>query len=224
MPNWSRTTSPISSSDNLPPAHVGAGAGIALVSRAHLAMQSTVQKKSALLAAGQLIALGVLFVWTSNQALAQPITNRPSCLNNLRQLGQCFRFWSMEHGDRFPFNVSTNEGGTREVRIIRTNDLAADPVPHLLALTNTMALTTPLLLVCPQDHSKHPASSLELVHQENVTYRLYVGTNVGPSHPKEPLAVCPIDGNILYCDGTVKQGSKSKGEENDVGFRPPFSR
>jgi hypothetical protein len=37
----------------------------------------------------------------------------------------------------------------------------------------------------------------------NVTYRLRSGTNIGDTHPREILAVCPVDGNTLYCDGTV---------------------
>jgi hypothetical protein len=59
----------------------------------------------------------------------------------------------------------------------------------------------PLLLACPQDGSKRAASNWVNLGSENVTYRLRSGTNVSDTNPHEILAVCPIDGNILYCDG-----------------------
>ncbi len=36
---------------------------------------------------------------------------QPSCVNNLKMVGLCFRMWAMDNGGQFPFNVSTNAGG-----------------------------------------------------------------------------------------------------------------
>ncbi len=35
-----------------------------------------------------------------------------SCANNLKQIGVAFKTWALDHNDQFPFNVSTNSGGT----------------------------------------------------------------------------------------------------------------
>src|SRR5690606_32850673 len=38
-----------------------------------------------------------------------------SCVNQLKQIGLAFRIWSADNGDQFPFNVSTEKGGTLEL-------------------------------------------------------------------------------------------------------------
>src|ERR1035441_9814531 len=39
-----------------------------------------------------------------------------SCQNNLKQIGLSLRTWAIDNDGQFPFNVSTNAGGTREPR------------------------------------------------------------------------------------------------------------
>ena len=34
------------------------------------------------------------------------------CANNLKEIGIAFKTWALDHNDQFPFNVSTNSGGT----------------------------------------------------------------------------------------------------------------
>ena len=79
--------------------------------------------------------------------------------------------------------------------------------PHFSAAvyTNDGELTVPLLLICPQDHSKQAAANWESLRAENITCRFHFGTNVSDANPHEILAVCPIDGNVLYCDGHVEE-------------------
>src|SRR5207247_1423859 len=40
--------------------------------------------------------------------------NRISCLNNLKQIGAASHLFANEHGDKFPVEVSTNQGGSLE--------------------------------------------------------------------------------------------------------------
>ena len=49
-------------------------------------------------------------------ALARAKTRAQSiaCVNNLKQIGLACRMWAADNGDQFPFNVSTNKGGTLE--------------------------------------------------------------------------------------------------------------
>jgi hypothetical protein len=130
-----------------------------------------------------------------------PIT----CEKNLRELGLVFRTWSMEHNLRLPFNVSTNEGGSRELSGTGPDGFATNSVPTFQAMTNVEEFTSTLLLVCPHDRSKKPAHDLSNFGTENLSYRLRVGTNVDFQHEGEILLVCPIEGNTLYCDGKVRK-------------------
>ena len=72
-------------------------------------------------------------------------------------------------------------------------------------------LNTPIVLICPKDRSKKPAASFESLTTSSVTYRLRSGTNVADTNPREVLMVCPIDGNTLYCDGTVEEPTLKAG-------------
>jgi hypothetical protein len=74
---------------------------------------------------------------------------------------------------------------------------------YLKNMTGELGLTTPLLLICPQDKSKRVAVGWTNLQPKNISYRFRSGIKVSPDNPREILAVCPIDGNILYCDGSV---------------------
>jgi len=74
-------------------------------------------------------------------------------------------------------------------------------------------LTVPLLLVCPQDSSKSAAVDWSNLGLENISYKFTASYKIIPDS-KEILAVCPVDGYILYCDGTVldKDGKTPKAD------------
>ncbi len=62
------------------------------------------------------------------------------------------------------------------------------------------------LLVCPGDFPRQAAPDFATLRPENVTYRLRTGDTVTETAPEEVVGVCPIDGNTLYCDGSVVDG------------------
>jgi prepilin-type processing-associated H-X9-DG protein len=130
---------------------------------------------------------------------AQHIT----CVNNLKQIGLAFRVWSGDNQDQYPFNRSTNAGGTREFCALDKDGFDRHTILHLLVMSNE--LSTPKILFCPQDRAKHAATNWADLTLANVTYRLRSGANVNETNPQAILAVCPVDGNILYCDGSVKE-------------------
>jgi len=39
----------------------------------------------------------------------------------------------------------------------------------------------------------------------NLSYQLRTGTNINDNHPEEILAVDPINGIVLHCDGSVER-------------------
>jgi hypothetical protein len=153
------------------------------------------------------LVIGALLLPALSQARRaaqwQRQTYRSDCENNLQQTGLSFKVWSLEHGDRFPFNVSTNSGGTLELCRPGPDGFDNNAIAHFLAVSKE--LSTPNFLVCPKDHSKHAASSFEDIGPNNITYQLRTGTNINGENPQEVLVVCPVDGNTLYCDGNVRK-------------------
>ena len=157
------------------------------------------------------LALGYLNIICSLVLLAMVLPNLPKtrrmpqrtgCQYNLRQIGLAFKVWALEHNDQFPFNVSTNSGGTLELCTRGNDGFEQNPLPHFLLISNE--LTTPEFLVCPNDRGKHAASDFASLGLVNVTYRLRTGTNVNADNPQEVLLFCPVHGNALYCDGNVR--------------------
>jgi hypothetical protein len=144
----------------------------------------------------------------------KPRLQRASCVNNLKQIGLAFRVWAGDHGNKYPFNVSTNAEGTSEFCVIAMDNFDSNVALHLQVMANE--LRTPKILICPKDSSKIPAANFDSLRAENVTYKLR--TNFTNTNAKEILMVCPIDGNILYSDGTVK-GDETGFDDTD-GHHP----
>jgi hypothetical protein len=124
-----------------------------------------------------------------------------NCVNNLQQTGLVLRQWALDHGDKFPFQVSTNAGGTAEHCAATADGFEVDAPRHLQALSNELGTT--MILVCPQDRSKTPASDFAHLSVSNVTYLLRASPGLSPSSPADILMFCPVDGNALCCDGSV---------------------
>ncbi len=128
------------------------------------------------------------------------------CQNNLRQIGLAMKVWALERNDQYPFNVSTNSGGSLELCSRGPDGFEIDPVPHLMVISKELSSTE--FLVCPGDSGKHPAAGFASLRPENVSYQLRTGTNINSDNPQEILAVCPVHGNVLYCDGNVRAKPK----------------
>ena len=112
----------------------------------------------------------------------------------------------MDNDDKFPFNVSTNAGGTLEFCAKGSDGFDRNAARHFQVMSNELG--TPKILVCPQDKARKPSADFANFQAGNVTYQLRSGTNLSEATPREVLIMCPVDGNILYCDGTVVEGKK----------------
>jgi hypothetical protein len=131
----------------------------------------------------------------ADERYVQPVT----CVNNLKQIGLGFRIWAADHNDKNPFEVSTNAGGVMELVTVK-DGLRQNGYLIFQCMSNE--LTVPLLLVCPQDKRKQPAKDWASLRESNVSYVFPASNDV--------LVVCPIDGNVLYSDGTVLEKRTGK--------------
>lgn len=77
-------------------------------------------------------------------------SGKMTCVNNLKQIGLSFRTWALDNGDKYPMEVAMTNGGTR--------DLINGPAfVHFLVMSNE--LSTPKVLVCPEDSEKSNATT-----------------------------------------------------------------
>jgi hypothetical protein len=134
---------------------------------------------------------------------AQP--QRANCVNNLKMIDLALRVWEGNHNDDFPWNVSTNAGGVKELIGLDENNLITNAWRVFEVMSNE--LSDPAALVCSNDIKKAPARDFGNLTASNVTYRIHVIPTLTPGQTidlKSPLIICPTDGNVLYYDESIK--------------------
>jgi competence protein ComGC len=100
-----------------------------------------------------IIAAFVIIAAVLLPALARPHrrSSHIGCVNNQKQIGIAFRVWSGDNNDKYPMLVSTNQGGSMELA------LAGDVIATFQVMSNE--LSTPKVLVCPNDSSRQYATN-----------------------------------------------------------------
>lgn len=101
---------------------------------------------------------------------------RVNCVNNLKQCGLAFRIWEGDNGDKYPMDVSTTSGGTREFAD------GADTFRHFQVMSNE--LSTPKILICPNDTR---TAAYDFKHFRNVNVSYFVGLDADESQPQRLL-------------------------------------
>ncbi len=89
-------------------------------------------------------------------ARAKARAQRISCTSNLKQVGLSYRLYSNDHGDKFPFEVSTTDGGTKGTGLPGANNNGGTGIGIYRSLSNE--LVTPKVLICNSDGGKVKAS------------------------------------------------------------------
>lgn len=146
-----------------------------------------------------------LLVGCEREQQDKRIPQKINCVNNLKQIGIAFSLWPRDHGGQYPFNLSTNAGGTLEFCARDKDGFDTNACLHFMVMAGEDYLRVPWLLVCPQDRTKKAATNWTNLNPENITYRLRTGTNINEATTQAIIVVCPVDGNVLYCDGTVAE-------------------
>jgi competence protein ComGC len=92
-------------------------------------------------------------------------SSRIGCANCMKQIGLAFRSWSLDNNEHFPMQVSVSNGGTMEL-------VASGVVyPHFQVMSNE--LSTPKILLCPQDTKRSYATNFAIdLTDGNLSYFL----------------------------------------------------
>jgi len=116
-------------------------------------------------------------------ALARAFARSPTvtCLNNLKYLSLAARMWSNGHSERFPWMLSTNEGGTREFQP------SAEVFRHFDVLSND--LINWKMLCCPADEQRvRKGSIVSDVPLANTNISYFVGLDADERFPQRFLS------------------------------------
>src|SRR5580765_356934 len=89
---------------------------------------------------------------------------RVICLTNLKQIELGFDLFAGDHHQKFPMQVSTTEGGSREY--LASEDL----FKHFTAVSEQ--LVTPRMLTCPVDPLKQRVTDFSRLRNQNISYFL----------------------------------------------------
>ena len=178
---------------------VGRGSCRAVISREVWAWQEPRPTGSAARAAFTLLELMlVMLIIAILAALLLPAlekakarAKRIECVSQLRQVGNAFQMFAHDHGSAFPFQVSTNEGGSRE--FVQGGFALGDnfyfAYRHFQVISNELGL--PRLLVCPADRGRTNAPGFPVLRNDNISY--FAGVTADYSKPDSLLSG---DGNL----------------------------
>ena len=122
-----------------------------------------------------LLTLALVFL----PALARPRmrNSRLNCTVQLKHIGLAFKTWAIDNKDLYPMEVSVADGGAREAAI--TN------LPLVFQVMSN-ELSTPRILVCPNDSNRVSATSFLSLKTTGISY--FVGMDAADTNPASILA------------------------------------
>jgi prepilin-type N-terminal cleavage/methylation domain-containing protein len=97
---------------------------------------------------------------------------RIACVNNLKQVSLGFRMWSNDNADKYPWNLSTTNGGTGD---------SPDWTDHFRVCSNELGSVS--ILYCPADIKKRRATNwVDAAGDANISY--FIGTTSSEDRPQ----------------------------------------
>ncbi len=108
------------------------------------------------------VCVTVLAALLPSLARSRARSSRLNCGSNLKHIGLSFLTWSLDNQDLLPMQVSVTNGGTMEL-------VASGVVyPHFEVMSNE--LSTPKILLCPNDEKRIYATNFVGLRDTNVSY------------------------------------------------------
>lgn len=137
-------------------------------------------------------------------AASKAKAKRIACVNNQKQTALGFRLWAHDNGDKYPWNLSSTNGGTSD---------SPDWTDHFRTCSNELG--SPRILLCPAEIKKKPATNwVSAAGDAHVTY--FVGTTAAEEKPQTILLG---DSNITGGDGGLDPSwSKFLGSSIDAAW------
>lgn len=158
---------------------------------------------------------------------------RISCVGNLKNIGLAFRIFATDNTNTFPFQLSTNQGGTLE-----WTRVPSQAWRHFVAISNELSI--PRIVHCYSDRERRAVARdwLRFTNNESLSY--FLGIHAAESQPQSLLAgdrnlqldgvaltnqivtfstnanvvfdgrIHRFAGNALLCDGSVQQLSSDR--------------
>ena len=109
-------------------------------------------------------------------ARAKAKAKRITCLNDLKQISLGFRIWSHDNGDKYPWNITTTNGGSLG---------SPDWTDNFRVCS--IEFGTPRILLCPADLTKKVATNWVFMFGDvNISY--FIGTKSTETRPQTILA------------------------------------
>src|SRR2546423_6599315 len=123
------------------------------------------------------LLIGIVLPWWANSR--RPSTGM-ACSNHLKQVGLAARIFANDNEDKFPWQVATSGGGSREYL-----DVPNSAFRHFKVMSNE--LSTPRILVCPEDRKRVWATNwVAGFDNRNVSY--FVGFNASETNANSILS------------------------------------
>jgi len=127
-------------------------------------------------------------------AKAKAKAQRIKCVNNLKNVGLAARVFATDNGDRYPWLIDTNEGGSAQAAVVGA--LGAQNVYlHFAAMSNE--LSTPKIVTCPSDNVVD-ATNFNALRNVNISY--FIGLD---SDETQPQSLLSGDRNIAWTGAIV---------------------
>jgi len=148
------------------------------------------------------VAAIVLPAFRAAHSPTQPI----NCVNNLKEIGLADRIWAGDNNDKYPMEISVTNGGTMELAA------TGDVIATFQAISNE--LSTPKVLICPEDQGKIFATNFTTdFNNSPVSY--FVGLDADQDHPQMLLSG---DDNLAIDGVPVKSGLAQFSTNADVAW------
>ena len=127
---------------------------------------------------GVILVLALLAIPALARARAK--ANRIHCVSHLKNLGLGLRIFSTDHNSAWPWQVSTNKGGSRE--FLNDPSLAW---PHFLSFSNEVS--TPRIARCPSDRDAVQPDAWADAHT-NSAFSYFLGLDASEENPTTILS------------------------------------